>query len=1035
MAWRPIIGSEMTSRVSSPIFVGRAVELAALADALDRAEAGTASCVFVGGEAGIGKSRLMSEFAAYGRARGALVLEGACISLGTDEGLPFAPIAGVLRGLLRQTGREALEEHLDAATSELTRLAPGLGQAIRGPVSRTAQAEWAQTRLFEGLLTLLGRIGEGAPVIVILEDLHWADRSSRDIVGFLARNARSERLCLVGTYRTDELQQSRPLRTWLAEMKRVPHAERLDLARFDRHELATQLSAIRGIEASPELVESIATRSGGNPFFAEELLASAIGGDADALPETLREILMARVSSLSETAQRLLRTAAVAGTMVDDDLLGTVAEIDEDERTAALRDLISNQLLIQEGSPPGATYAFRHALLQEAVYHDLLANERQKLHAAYASALEGLGVPEGVPAAPHFSAIAHHASAAGERSLALRSWIQAGRASSDAYGFAEAAQSYQRALDVWSAVPASERPGDVDHVQVLYDASVAFGLGNEFQRASELARMAVDEFDGATDPARAAMLWERLAIAVYSSGGFATGVSFIEEAAGLVRGHPPSTEAATIFAVQANFTWASGEYRRASHLAREAIAIAREVDAGYAEASALNTLGSSLAVLGDCDRGLAMLRESLELARAGGFFDRLSVSPSLSSTLLDCGQPEEALAAALDTYAWAQRHGMTRTSAGWLGLFAGHVLTGLGRWSEAQDLFEKFGATLPTGLMLAELAAFNGALAVRTGDAQAARWLAIAEEEGQPLQGDAGFTGRLFGALIEQAIIQARFDEGRAKADEGLGWLAATDDIRYRSGLLQRAIRLESEAASVARAERDRVAEERAVSFGLARLASLRELIGTIENPASPVFGEALGNAAIAEAEATMLLDRPDPKLWAAAADAFAARRLPHEVAWCRYRQAEATLARKGSRTDAARALGEAWSICAELGANPLRESVEALGHLARIGLPSGQREPDEFSVGRGDEASSESIAQVGDPFGLTARERDVLSLVAAGYTNRRIAETLFISQNTAGVHVSNILGKLGVSNRVEAASVALRLHLADTLSRPEKSR
>ena len=251
--------------------------------------------------------------------------------------------------------------------------------------------------------------------------------------------------------------------------------------------------------------------------------------------------------------------------------------------------------------------------------------------------------------------------------------------------------------------------------------------------------------------------------------------------------------------------------------------------------------------------------------------------------------------------------------------------------------------------MLAELAAFNGALAVRTGDAQAARWLAIAEEEGQPLQGDAGFTGPA--------------------------------------------------------------------------------------NPASPVFGEALGNAAIAEAEATMLLDRPDPKLWAAAADAFAARRLPHEVAWCRYRQAEATLARKGSRAEAARALGEAWSICAELGANPLRESVEALGHLARIGLPSGQREPDEFSVGRGEEAGSESIAQVGDPFGLTARERDVLSLVAAGYTNRRIAETLFISQNTAGVHVSNILGKLGVSNRVEAASVALRLHLADTLSRPEKSR
>ena len=426
-----------------------------------------------------------------------------------------------------------------------------------------------------------------------------------------------------------------------------------------------------------------------------------------------------------------------------------------------------------------------------------------------------------------------------------------------------------------------------------------------------------------------------------------------------------------------------------------------------------------------------MLRESLALAREGEGLDDMTTGVTLSSTLLDCDQPEEALAAALGAFEWAKRHGTLRTGAGWLGMFAGHVLTGLGRWTEAQALFDEFGATLPAGFHRVEHAAFNGLLAVRAGDAAAGRWLAIAESEGRQQLGNVFFIGRVYPALIEQTIANRKFDEGRAYADEGLALLAETDDIRYRSGILQRAVRVESEAASVARAGRDRAVEERAVSVGKARLATLRELIGTIEKPVSPVFREALGNASLAEAEATRLVNQPDPRLWAEAANAFATRRRPFEEAWCRYRLAEATLAIKGSRAETAAALGAAWSICTTLGAKPLCASVEALARAARILLPSdGAVRAD--SADHGDEARRESTGKQADPFGLTARERDVLSLVAAGYTNRRIAEELFISQNTAGVHVSNILGKLGVSNRVEAASVALRLNLTDAVPRPE---
>ena len=228
--------------------------------------------------------------------------------------------------------------------------------------------------------------------------------------------------------------------------------------------------------------------------------------------------------------------------------------------------------MIPERASSGRTLAFRHALLQEAVYDDLLPAERKALHAAYASALESYEVPNGAAAATHLSAIAAHASAAGERGSALRSWIRAARASSEAFAFAEAAQSYQRALDLWDRVRESERPDDVDHAQLLFEASVAFDLGNEPHRAVDLARQAVDAFDPTADPARAAMLLERLADSLMNSGDLITDRRVLEEAAALVRGHPPSTEGALVLAHLAYYTWGEGEYRRASELAREAIA-------------------------------------------------------------------------------------------------------------------------------------------------------------------------------------------------------------------------------------------------------------------------------------------------------------------------------------------------------------------------------------------------------------------------------------------------------------------------------
>ena len=187
----------MTARVSSPVFIGRVAELDQLDRGLLRAASGTSSIILVGGEAGIGKSRLVAEAVADAAGARLIILRGSCVDLGGDDGLPFAPIAEALRELVRRLDPESLAALMDPATLDLARLMPALGAADGSAGLRaTAPGELAQTRLFEAFLTLVGRVGSTAPVALVLEDLHWADAATRDLTAFLARNARDERLCV-----------------------------------------------------------------------------------------------------------------------------------------------------------------------------------------------------------------------------------------------------------------------------------------------------------------------------------------------------------------------------------------------------------------------------------------------------------------------------------------------------------------------------------------------------------------------------------------------------------------------------------------------------------------------------------------------------------------------------------------------------------------------------------------------------------------------------------------------------------------------
>ena len=354
-------------------------------------------------------------------------------------------------------------------------------------------------------------------------------------------------------------------------------------------------------------------------------------------------------------------------------------------------------------------------------------------------------------------------------------------------------------------------------------------------------------------------------------------------------------------------------------------------------------------------------------------------------------------------------------------------LVPLGRWREAEAILADVepGGQEGTGGTWNGL--FAGIIAVRAGRLDEAQELLRIRRDAAQLVTDAAFAGNLAGGLIELALAEGRLADGRVarrREPRLAGRLRTTSGSGSR--VLRLGVRVEAEIALVARARRDRESEEAARVLGVTRVERLRELLATFDDGTSPVFAEARGNRALAEAEVTRLLDRPDPAAWNSAGERFIEPRRPYELAMCRLREAEALLAIRAPRADAAAALAEAQALATEIGAGPLADAIAGLARMARLELPSARVVDAAAGAGPGTESpATDEGGEVEDPFGLTPREREVLGLLVAGQTNRRIAETLFISESTASVHVSNIIGKLGVTNRAEAAVTAVRSGLA----------
>jgi predicted ATPase len=364
----------MTGRATSSSFVGREEELRRLQRGLQSAAAGEPGTFLIAGEAGIGKTRLVQEFADRVGDE-AQVLLGSCIPL-SGGGIPYGPIVDALRELTRSLDPTEVDESFGPAPTDLSRLLPGAA-----PTRSTEPASgFAQSRLFESILRFLDRLAQEQPVVLILEDAHWADRSTLDVLVFLARMVRDERLLVVATYRSDELHLRHPLQPALAELNRSRHVESIELAPFDREDLSRLLGDILDRLPSPTTVQRIFARSGGNAFLAEELLASEGKQTGEELPGQLQGILLARVAALAEDTKEILRLTATVGRPIEHHLLSASSQLPEERLLVATREAVDRQVLRTEQD----TYRFRHVLLQQALYAELLPGERIRLHTAVA---------------------------------------------------------------------------------------------------------------------------------------------------------------------------------------------------------------------------------------------------------------------------------------------------------------------------------------------------------------------------------------------------------------------------------------------------------------------------------------------------------------------------------------------------------------------------------------------------------------------------------------------------------------------------
>jgi len=991
--------------------ISRQEQVTSLLQGVERASAGRPGLVLVGGDAGVGKTRLISHVSQEAERTGAATIVVHCVDLG-QVGIPYLPFTDALTQL--QAGAAGPEAA--ARVAELVADRPALWRLLE-PAGGDADRD-ERLQLFEGIARSLAVAGEpGRPLVLMVEDAHWADASTRDVLRFLAARARSENVLIVVTYRSDDVDRRHPLRPLLAELSRLEHVERIDLQPFDENELREFTTALAGRPLAPAGFAEVLDRSEGNAFFAEELLDA--GPESASLPWTLTEVLRTRLERLDPDVQQVLRIASVAGRRVREELLRAAATrwgtLDVD---AALREAVTQQVLVVTD----AQLEFRHALLAEALYADLLPGERSAVHRAYLAVIEQDG-PDGMPVGSAAER-AHHAFEGHDLPAALTASRDAALRARRLLAPAEELRHWEQVLALWESVPHPEERVGSDRVDVALAAGEAAARAGDPMRAVKLTRRAVD---GVVDPVRRAglehvLVHRHLDLPTWDdeAGQAETAVADLRTALEALPERSP--ERIWTNALLARVLMIIDDDDDARQHAACAVEEARETDQPGALADALSTL--AVLDVADPDRAAGLLDEARAAAAAAG--DALTEMRALYN-------------------ATANR------------FYAGDLATAEQRVRHALDRAEELGLTWSTHTVnlriLQEIMLyFSGDLAARPTDGvpatskqvmEASRMYAMVArgDENAIACGEALFDHwqsdsmiALFGGgcLVDALTWAGRYDDAAALAERITSHLGEvwSETFLARIWLSALAIAALADAAeadrstgraaapgsATASAVESRAAER--LERGDSLLAVARETAqrgrprGGVLGPEGQAWLQrataenARLHAAVGRTSGASGVGSPETaqaELWRAAAAAWQGTvnafdfGYRYEVARSRYRWSEALLGageREAAEVEAAEALSEAEGM----GARPLAEAVRALARRARMDLPGLRR------------ATAST---------LTEREEEVLGLVAQGLSNRQIGERLFISTKTVSVHVSNLLAKLGASGRAEAVSLA----------------
>ena len=1066
----------MPARYTSARFIGRDDAFAHLATSLDEATHGGTRTVLFDGTAGVGVTRLLDEAIARMQAlrEPMSVLRASAWPARADQ--PYGPIVRAIGPTLRAMPPEDLVNLLGPAASEVVRLLPDLAPRLVEagapiPDGSTTAPERRQARTLEGILGLLGRLGEQHPVILVLEDLHLADAATRALVAFLARISREQRLAIIATHQPDVVARDDP---WMADLTAIltgPRPpERLTVQPLDRDELAALIEGIEGERASASLLLLVAERSGGLPLVAEELLAARRELPSASLTGSFDELIIARLAVRSQECRRVLRLIALAERPLTSAQLAAIAAAFEvDSSRAAPRSVtgprtgagvldadlwagraeaLANGFIVETAEE---AIAFRHASIGKAVARDLLPIARTRHHAALASSLDG------PPAALAWHWLAAHDPRAARAAAVEAAAFAAAR---------HAAADELAALELALSLPEGPSPGTAsrrrvaqasDRVDLQVRASeAAFAVGR-ISRATAYLESAIGGLDARRDRVRLGLLHERLAHIRRAAGDPAGAMLAARRAVELVP-REPSPERATVLAALAQLKMLDGIFSDAQRLARDAIKVARACDpvARSQDVHATTTLAVALAWGKDPSESIELLREAERAARELDDPDALFRIRANLTTVLDLvSRRTEAVEVAYEGIEDAKRAGLEAVYGNFLAGNVADTLFLLGRWAEARAVSERAMSWLPVGVVYLACVLQLAIVEIETDAGEAASRLL-----GQTiLEFDAVREPQLAGpyylAAASFALWRGDIADASRSVDRGWASVRATEEWLLVARMASMVAQVDAAAAVEARqqrqlgplaAARQRTAQVVETAAGLVRAAGAPTSAGS----------RRVADASLATARGFQrrLEGDDDAGVWRRVAEGWVGLDAPYDAALARWRQAEAILAAgvgRSGRIHAQAPLLEAVELGLRLGAKPLLRELRELAGRARIILPPGVDAlldasnahgsvvPDDdvavapagLTNGRSDliRAIAGDVPSPGrrpDTFGLSGREREVLVLVAQGRTNREIGERLFISQKTVGVHVGNILAKLEVSGRVEAAAVAIRLGLTE---------